>query len=62
MTEAFALRWPNSDTFLLYQTETQAEEDRKWFSKNYRTDSDGLPRGEPYVVRLVEQEAQCQLI
>lgn len=54
MINAFALCWPDEPDFLLYRREDQAIEDQKWFSRNYRTDRNGLQRGEPYVVPLVE--------
>jgi hypothetical protein len=49
---AWALCWPNDRFPLLFLTEEAAEENRVWFSKNYKTNRDGLPRGEPFIVEL----------
>lgn len=50
--EAFALCWPNDARPLLFLTREQAEENRKWFTKNYKLDRNGHPRGEPFIVKL----------
>lgn len=49
---AWALCWPADPRPLLYRSEERAEEDRRWFSKNFTHDNDGNPRGEPFVLRL----------
>ena len=50
--EAWALCWPGDPVPLLFTTERVAEENRVWFSKNYKTDRDGNPRGEPFLLVL----------
>lgn len=61
MISAFALCWPDEPDFLLYRRENHAIEDQKWFSKNYRTNSKGMARGEPFVVKLTESAAAQQV-
>lgn len=51
---AFALCWPNDDRPLLFLSAELAEENRRWFTQNYKIDRNGRPRGAPYVVKLVE--------
>lgn len=50
--KAWALCWPEDENYLLYKSFDLAEKDRAWFSKNYKTNSDGLPRGEPFILNL----------
>lgn len=50
--KAWALCWPEDPAPLLYETAERAEEDRKWFTKNYTTTPQGAPRGEPFVLEL----------
>ncbi len=53
MLEAWALCWPADPVPLLFTRCELAEENRVWFTKNYKTDSQGKPRGEPFIVRLI---------
>lgn len=50
--KAYALCWPNDTVPLLYLTRERAEEDRQYFSKHYKTNRQGEPRGEPFIVEL----------
>lgn len=50
--KAWALVWPSDPHVLLYKSADRAEEDRVWFSKNFKTDRDGNMRGEPFVIEL----------
>lgn len=52
---AFALVWPNDDRPLLFLTKELAEENRRWFTKNYKLNAQGQPRGEPEVIELSGQ-------
>jgi hypothetical protein len=55
---AFALCWPNDPRPLLYLDRERAEEDLKWFAKNYTRDSQGQSRGVPFIVELAPREYQ----
>ena len=50
--KAWALCWPADPKPLLYDSPEKAEQDRKWFSQNYKTDGQGNHRGEPFVLEL----------
>jgi hypothetical protein len=50
--KAYALCWPNDPRPLLYWNKETAEQERQWFMKNYKTDRNGNPRGEPVIVEL----------
>lgn len=50
--KAWALCWPGDPRFLLFDDGRLAEENRQWFSKNYKTTPQGTPRGEPFVLNL----------
>ena len=50
--EAWALCWPADPHPLLFTTKEAAEENRAWFSKNFKTDRHGNLRGEPFVLLL----------
>lgn len=50
---AWALCWPNDPHPLLYEKFEAAEQDRIWFTKNYKTTPQGAPRGEPYLLELI---------
>lgn len=54
MITAYALVWPNDTRPLFYHSPERAEEDRKWFAKNYLRNSQGELRGEPRIVTLTE--------
>lgn len=51
-TQAWALCWPDNPLPLLYTSAEKAEANRKWFSKNWKTDQSGNKRGEPFVIVL----------
>lgn len=53
---AYALVWPNDDKPLLFTSAAIAEENRKWFSANYKRNNQGELRGEPRVIELVPRE------
>jgi len=50
--KAWALCWPEDPRALLFDSEKLAEENRVWFSKNYKTTPQGAARGEPFILRL----------
>ncbi len=50
--EARGLYWPADPHPLLFTTKEAAKENRAWFSKNFKTDRDGNPRGEPFLLVL----------
>lgn len=56
MIVCYALCWPNDRRPLFYHDREKAEEDRKWFSKNYTRNSRGELRGDPFIVDLVPRE------
>lgn len=50
---AYALVWPHDNRPLFFHTLALAEENRQWFTKNYKRNSKGELRGEPFVVKLI---------
>lgn len=50
--KAWALCWPEDPRVLLFDSERLAEENRAWFSKNYKTTPQGTQRGDPFVLNL----------
>jgi hypothetical protein len=54
--EAWALCWPGVQNHLLYMTKELAEQDRAWFSKNFKTNRDGIQRGEPFILKLAVKQ------
>lgn len=50
--KAYALCWPNDPVPLLYLSQGRSEEDRVYFTKNYKKDRHGNLRGDPFVVEL----------
>ena len=53
---AFALCWPNDDRPLLFLSREVAEENKRWFSANYKRNRDGQLRGEPFIAELAPNE------
>lgn len=51
--KAWALCWPNDPVPLLFSTKEAAEDNKAWFTKNFKTNRDGNSRGEPFIVELV---------